>query len=350
MSPYRYAKVTRTRRRKVIGAIIVGASALALASCSSSGGGSKHLVSLSADMSFPYAASSSNCIYDYGKSKGFFAKYGVDPKFAALNGTVALIDEVGAGKVDIGVGAATSNIIQSVTKGTPVKLVAVRAFHSLNAVISLAQNPITKPSDVVGKKIAYSPTTLNGLLFKVMLQKNDIDPSSVKVVGMNPTAYASALESGSIDGYVSYTNSAVPSQEALGGKPVTMLLSAVGVDPTPSDGYIASDAFIKSHPKVVTEFLEGARDTWAYLFKHQDELTAAGEYCAKAQVGVKPALATQQMTLMLTGHADQLNQPNFMNIDPQDLQSQIQLLVSLQQLSDPKPVENYYTSALLPKD
>jgi NitT/TauT family transport system substrate-binding protein len=300
-------------------------------------------------MSFPYAASSSNCIYDYGKSKGFFSKYGVDPTFAALNGTVALIDEVGAGKVDIGVGAATSNIIQSVTKGTPVKLVAVRALHSLNAVISLEGNPIRKPSDVVGKKIAYSLTTLNGLLFKIMLQKNDIDPSSVKIVGLNPTAYASALESGSIDGYVSYTNSAVPAQQALGGKPVTLLLSAVGVDPTPSDGYIASDSFIKSNPKAVTGFLQGARDTWTYLFKHQDELTAAGEYCAKAQTGVKAELATQQMTLMLTGHADEIGQSSFMDIDPQSLQSQIQLLVSLQQVSDPKPVADYYTSELLPK-
>lgn len=337
-----------------IGRILaVGAvGVLTLAACSSSGKSSsgKNLVSLTADVSFPYAASSSNCIYDYGKSKGFFAKYGVDPNFDALNGTVTLINEVAAGKVDIGSGAAVSNVIQSVSKGTPVKLVGVRAVHSLNAVISLEQNPIRTPSDLVGKKIAYSPTTLNGLLFKLMLQQNHVDPSSVKVIGLNPTAYASSLQSGTIDGYVSYANSSVPNQEKLGGKPVTMLLSAYNVDPMPSDGYIASDSFINAHPKTVTDFLAGAYYTWDYLYKHQDELAAAGQYCAKERVGVNAALATKQMTLMLQGHADQMKQGNYEPIDAQQMQAQIQLLTSLNQLSNPKPAADYFTNSLLPKD
>lgn len=352
---HRSAYVRRTRPRGVLAPIAV--SILALAGCSSSGGtqagssgSNKALASLTVDMSFPFAASSSNCIYDYGKEKGFFAKYGVDPKLDALNGTVTLIDEVAAGKVDIGVGAAVSNVVQSVSKGTPVKLVAVRAVHSLNAVISLENNPITKPSDLVGKKIAYSLTTLNGLLFKVMLEQNHIDPSSVKIVGLNSTAYASALQAGSIDGYVSYSNSSIPNQEKLGGKPVTMLLSAEGVDPTPSDGFIASNSFIQSNPNVITEFLAGARDTWNYLYQHQDELTAAGQYCAKQRVGVNAELATQQMTLMLQGHADQMSLPNYMETDQQELQAQIDQLVSLKQLSNPMPAASYYTNALLPKD
>jgi NitT/TauT family transport system substrate-binding protein len=351
MQHVRTFRILARRRRRSCAAATLAAGVAVLAACSSgSSGGDKSakLTTVTADMSFPFAASSSNCIYDYGESKGFFAKYGIDPKFDALNGTVTLINEVAAGKVDIGVGAAVSNIVQAVSKKTPVKLVAVRADRSLNAVISLDRNPIRTPADLVGKKIAYSQTTLNGLLFKLMLQANHIDEKSVTVVGLNPTAYASALNSGAIDGYVSYSNSSIPNQEKLGGKPIAMLLSDHGVDPRPSDGFVAGDSYIKNHPKQLADFLKGARDTWLYMYEHQDETAQAGTYCAKKRVGVDATLAAKQMRLMLSGHSAQMQSKAFMRIDAAGLQSQVDLLHTLGQLPDPLPASAYYTPEFLP--
>lgn len=343
-------RAPRVRRTTAAFLGTVSAAALAVAGCSSSSGGGGSLANLTVDLSFPYAASQWNCIYDYGKTKGFYARYGVDPKFDAVVGSAALINEVGAGKVDIGVSAAVANVIQGVSQGAPVKLIAVQERNSPNAVISLAGDPINKPSDLVGKRIAYSPTSLNGIAFGLLLKANGIPSSAVKVVGLQPAGYASALESGAIDGYVSYPSSSVPNQEHLGGQPVVMMLRDFGVNPVPADGYITSDAMIKNHAKQVTGFLEGARDTWAYLFAHQDEATQAGAACAKEHVGVVAATSAKQIQLVLQANSEQLRDAKFMSIDPSGIQDQMTMLQQAGQLSNPKPVTDYYTTTLLPAD
>lgn len=339
-------------------AVVVGILALAAAASYSSGtargavdagrGGSA-LTPVTVDMSFPYAASQWNCLYDYGKSKGFFAKYGIDPTFDALVGSVALINEVATGAVDIGTSAAVANVIQAVSAGAPVKLVGVQERNSPNAVISLSTKPIVKPKDLLGKTIAYSPSSLSGLSLQLLLSMYNLPASQVHVAAVQPAAYASALASGAIDGYVSYPSSSVPNTEKLGGKPVVMLLRNFRVNPVPADGYIASQAFMQAHPDVVRGFLAGARDTWAYLYKHPGQAAAAGQACVGQHVGIDPSLAAEQIKLVLQANAKQLSQPNFQAIPLAGLRAQISLLEQANQLSRPQPVSAYYTSAFLPK-
>jgi NitT/TauT family transport system substrate-binding protein len=330
-------------------AIGVGYSSGSAKSAVAAHSGTSALTSIKVDMSFPYAASQWNCLYDYGKTKGFFAKHGVDPTFDALVGSVALINQVATGAVDIGTSAAIANVIQAVSAGAPVKLVGVQERNSPNAVISLSTKPITRPRDLIGKTIAYSPSSLSGLSLQLLLSTYNLSASQVHVASVLPAAYASALASGTIDGYVSYPSSSVPNTEKLGGKPVVMLLRNFRVNPVPADGYIASDAFISAHPGAVKGFLAGAYDTWAYLAKHPGAATAAGQACASQHVGIDPALAAEQIKLVLEANAKQLKAPDFMSIPLIGLRAQISLLEQANQLSKPQPLSAYYTTALLPK-
>lgn len=306
------------------------------------------LTKVTADLSFPYAASNWNCIYDYGKSKGFFANHGVDPTFDAVNGSVQLISSVSAGQIDIGISAAVANVIQAVSKGAAVKIIGVQQRDSPNAVISLDSNPIKTPADLAGKRLAYSPTSLSGLSLELLLASNNIPKSSVQVVTLQPTAYATALMSKSIDGFVSYPSSAVPNVTTLGGNAVVMLLRDHGVNPVPADGYIASDKMISEHPDVLKGFLAGAHDTWAYMYAHQDEANNVAEVCAKSHVGIKPELTAAQVKLVLSGNSAQLSQSSFMAVDEKGLSAQIDILKNAGQLDNPLPATQYFTNDLLP--
>lgn len=365
--PSNAARAQNRRARIRSTSIVAGLAALALtaAACSSSGGatksgstgstgtgtgssGAKALTKITVNASFPYAAGQYSCLYDYGKAKGFFAKYGVDPTFDAANGSVALINEVAAGQVDFGFSAAASNVVQAVSKGAKVKIIGVQERESPNAVISSKSNPITKPADLKGKKIAYGAATLAGLGLKLLLSQNGMSLSDVKVINVQTTAYASSLKSGAIDGFVSYPSSAFPTLESLGVQPQAMLLRDFGFNPVPADTYIASDSFIAAHADVVKDFLAGVHDTWAYMAANSGAAAAAAQNCVGKHVGVSVPQATKQIQLVLQANAAQLADKNFEAVDGSALQAQIDLLHKAGQLPDAQPAASYFTNAYLP--
>jgi NitT/TauT family transport system substrate-binding protein len=345
---------SRPHRRHAAVACAIAAVVVTASACSSSGGskdngtGSKKLTAITVNASFPYAAGQYSCLYDYGKAKGFFAKHGVDPTFGDATGSVALISEVAAGKVDFGFSAAASNVMQAVDKGAAVKIIGVQERDAPTAVISSKANPITKPADLKGKKIAYGASTLGGVGLRLLLQQNGMSISDVQVVNVQTTAYASSLKSGAIDGYVSYPSSSFPTLEKLGVQPEQMLLRSFGFNPVPADTYIASDSYIQKNPDVVKGFLAGAHDTWAYMAAHADAPAAAAKNCVGKHVGVSEDQAEKQIKLVLEANADQLKDKNFQQVDTSALQAQIDILNKAGQLPDPKSPDNYFTNAYLP--
>lgn len=341
-------------------ALVVAPVIVLAAACSSSSGGKgtspkaagtpAQLTKITVDSSFPYAsAPSTNCILDYGKAKGYFAQNGLDPTLNAFSGTVPLIAAVASGHVDFGAGAGVANVIQADAKGAAVKIVGTRLNDSVLSVVSLSKNPINKPSDLIGKKIAYSPATVSGIYFDLFLKKEHINPSQVHIVGVESSAYASALQSGQIDGYVSYGDTSITRQEAVGGDPVIMQLSDYGVALKPSDSYIVSDSTVSSRGPIVAAFLKSVHEAYAYVHQHQaTAIPEASEICASAHAGIKVAFAEKQMKLMFQYRTAQFSNPDFMKVDEAGVESQIQALVGAHQLSNPKPATDYFTNQFVP--
>jgi NitT/TauT family transport system substrate-binding protein len=321
------------------------------ASSSSSHSDSKpqSLVTVRAAQSFPYASGTSACVLNYGESKGFFAKNGVNPVLTAATGSVSLINEVGAGQLDIGYLAATPNVIEAVSKGASVKIVATMESASSTAVISSTANPIRKPADLAGKKVAYDASSFGAVSLAMLLKEQHMSLSEIDTVNVQSTLYASALKSGSIDGFISFPASAVAALQSAGVDPVTMSFRDFGVNLTPADTYIASDALVTNHPEVIKEFLKAAYESFQYVAEHPDVASEVISNCQKTHpdiVNVKQATAA--LDTFVSSNSKQFTSSNFMDVSVSGLESQAQTLKDMGQVAEIPSVDKYYAPGLAP--
>lgn len=341
-------------------AATIAVVALVLSGCGSSGSGSgpnatgangKRLVPVSVLMAFKYTVVQWYSIYDYGKQKGFFADHGVNPTFTQGLGSASAPTLVSSGKADVGAVVATANAIQAVANGTPVTMIGQDTGIGTIAVLSTHGKPIAKPSDLVGKKIGYDPTSYAGILFKALLSANHVPTKSVTQINVSGNAYAPALKQGQIDGYVSAPDTNVPLLESIGeSKPTVMKFADYGIDAAPQEGLIASNSFIKHNPAAVKGFMAGYNETVEYLLNHPEAIAAAAAAGEKAHPGVvKAAIAEKQITLHL-GFLRQTYKAGTspLKIDEAAFGAQVSLLAKYGQIKKPAAPSTYFTNQYLP--
>ncbi|RZS91698.1 ABC-type nitrate/sulfonate/bicarbonate transport system substrate-binding protein [Motilibacter rhizosphaerae] len=172
----------------------------------------------------------------FAEEKGYYAAGGLDVDLIAGGPNLAVEPVVASGKALVGI-THTAELAKAVSNGA--KLTCIGAGFQKNpfCVLSLASNPITKPEDMIGKKIGVSAT--NVPVWQAFLKANKIDASKIHVVTVqfDPTPLASK----EIDGLVAfYTNEPIV-LEVKGIKTHSMLLNDFGY-PLLEDLYIAKTA------------------------------------------------------------------------------------------------------------
>jgi NitT/TauT family transport system substrate-binding protein len=140
----------------------------------------------------------------YGNAAHLYADAGIDLQVTGLANSGAIIAALLGGSLDAGIGSPTG-IAQARLRGVPLKIFAPGGMYSVDApaasLLMVAKNsPITKASDMPGKTIATdllkSVPQIGTILW---LQKNGVDPASVRWVEMPFASMQAALERAQID-------------------------------------------------------------------------------------------------------------------------------------------------------
>jgi putative hydroxymethylpyrimidine transport system substrate-binding protein len=132
--------------------------------------------------------------------KGYFADHGLDVEMIAPSNPNDPPRLVAAGKADIAVSYQHQHQMQ-IDQGLPLVRIATLVATPLNSLVVLADGPIKSLADLKGKTIGYSVGGFETVLLKVMLEKEGLTLSDVKLVNVN-FSLSPSLFTGQVDGVI----------------------------------------------------------------------------------------------------------------------------------------------------
>jgi len=160
------------------------------------------------------------------------------------------VSEVASGSAQFGV-ADSATLLQARADGIPVVAIASNFQRNPLGFVSLAEQDILTPDDLVGKTVAISE--YNVFMFEALLAVYDIDPSEVNIV--ERLDYTTApLVSGEVDVIDAWVTNEMSTLDAQGIEANAIFPFEYGVDMYP-DVLFTSEEVIENNPELVEAFL-----------------------------------------------------------------------------------------------
>lgn len=185
------------------------------------------------------------------EEKGYYANENLAVDLKELGDTNP-IDQVLAGKADFGL-ASADVLLSARAKGAPIVAIATIYQRSPVAFISLAENNIVRPRDLVGKKVLVHFDGTTGLVYRALLAAQGIDTSEVEGV-LRKDFSNKQLLAGEVDVTDAFITNQ-PVQLAQAGHPVNVILASdYGID-IYANVIFASETTIANKPELVERFV-----------------------------------------------------------------------------------------------
>jgi len=314
------------------------------------------LVLLTAGMSSALAQESFNVRYSW-RLKGEYAPFYVAQE-------QKLFEKAGL-KVTLGEGAgapaALAGLLQgredavvlpaifaltAISKGMPIKLIALYQPVIPIAVVSFPDNPVKTPKDMEGKRLPFSTGDTFGSYLSVFCRINSIDCSKINQVMVDANVRASLFMSKKVEAIATYVNVDVPVLQAESKVPLTIMeVGNFGLK-IPGLAVVSSTALLESKPDKLKAFL-------AAVDKAMDMARANPDAAAKDLMASWPAapagpLVTEQVKQSLASYPVIDGHPSGW-IEPKALSETLALMKQVGEIDAIKPLDEYYTNSLFAK-
>jgi NitT/TauT family transport system substrate-binding protein len=274
------------------------------------------------------------------EEKGYYATENLAVKLNEL-GETSPIDEVAAGKADFGVTSADT-LLSARAKGSPLVAVATIYQRSPVAFISFAEKNITRPQDLVGKKVLVHFAGTTGLVYRALLASQDIDPSTVE--GVARTDFTNKpLVDGEVDVMDAFITNQPVQLTQEGHKLNAILASDYGID-VYANVIFTSEATIANKPELIERFLRAT--TQGIQGAVQDPKGAAALAVARnSELSLESETESMNRSLPLLNPAG--GRPGTMR--PEDWEITHQILIDQGILSKPLDLKAAYNLSFLEK-
>ena len=233
-------------------AIIVAVAALA---CSGGGDADKVSVKLALD----WYPNSNHLGLFIAQEKGYFEDENLDVTLYTPVDPSTVLQTVGSGKDDFGI-SYQPDVLLARAQGVPVVSVAGMVQHPLNSVVTLKSSGITRPSELIGKKVGYPGIPTNEPLLETMLRYDGASGlGDVELVNVG-FDLAPALLSGRVDAVVGayWTHESILLENE--GHPVNIMrMEEWGVPDYYELVLVTSEEMIQDRPDVAERFMRAIR-------------------------------------------------------------------------------------------
>jgi ABC-type nitrate/sulfonate/bicarbonate transport system substrate-binding protein len=202
--------------------------------------------------------------------RGYFAKRGVTVTPRVPSDTSAQIRLVAAGRAAFGFSYET-DLLAARAHHVPVQSVMCIMQHPLDTVMSLKSAHITRPRDLIGKRIGMAGSPSDAPLVSAMMKHDGAPPSGAHLVNVGYNLLP-ALLSKRVDAIVGvyWTWEAIQAQ--MKGHPVsTMRVEQWGVPNYCELVLVASDSVILTQPALVRNTVQALQQGYAYAESHPQE-------------------------------------------------------------------------------
>ena len=277
------------------------------------------------------------------QEKGYYAKEGLNVRLGEGAGSPAALGALLQGQEDAVLLPAVF-ALTAISKGMPIKLIAM--YHPVTpiALISWPDKPVKTPKDLEGKVIATAIGETGTSYLDSFCKKNGVDCSKVKRVQVDAQSRVPIFVQHKVDVVSVYQTNDLPVlQEKEGTKFVVLEMDKNGLA-VPGMALVSSDATIAKKPDVLRKLLKAVGEGVVEMKKDPAE---AANVLAKSWPG-HPSLTA--MTAQVKATADAI--PGAAGkpvgwIDSKVVADALDLLKSTGEIDAPKPLDAYYTNALL---
>ena len=279
----------------------------------------------------------------YAQSLGLYKQAGIDLTITEGKGSATTAQLVATGQTDLGFADAPA-AMQLRAVGAPVKIIAPILQTNGFAIISLADGNITKPADLIGKRLAVQPGTAQTTLLDAILAANHIE-GKVNVVNIDPGALVGALLQKRVDAILAGADFQGVQITDRGFRINELYYRDIGV-PTVGLSVVARDDRIQKDGDLFRKFIAVSLDGWARARANPDA-------AAEAVHAQYPSASTDQIAKQLKVDLALLCGPGATSLGrvPESVWTKTwDLLTTYLNLPKSKPVGDYYTDTLLPAD
>lgn len=217
--------------------------------------------------------------WQIAEDKGFLKESGVRAEIIWFQTLADQVNAFNARKIDIA-NLTLNDLFMSNTKGVPCKVILMPDI-SAGADAIIATPEIGSVNEFVHKEAAVEIATVGHLLFLQALDKNGVDPKSVKIVNMAADAATSALNAGRVPIAYSYEPFITQATKSGKGKVVFSSKDVPGLVPD----------IIVAHQKLLAERTAEVQklvDVWHQVlnFRRQNPDEAIAIEAKRARVSV----------------------------------------------------------------
>ncbi|AWT09474.1 sulfonate/nitrate transporter [Stutzerimonas frequens] len=193
-----------------------------------------------------------------GVEQGLFAAEGIEVEIASARGGSDVVTKLATNSADFG-SAGLASLLQAKAQGeVPVVAVAPIYNKQPDAFFTTEGSGIESFKDIVGKTVATPTFSASNVVWPLLLERNGIDPNSVKLLKLDPGALAPMLATGKVDATINWLTVAPGFVRALGEADKT--LKTIPWSEYGFEGYglslVASQRFVQSHPEVAKKFVK----------------------------------------------------------------------------------------------
>ncbi len=228
-------------------------------------------------------------------AKGYYKEEGLNVNIVPARGTADSIRAVDSGTADIGF-IDIPSLVAAGADASTIRMVAVNYQRPPYSVFSLEPGAnITRPQDMVGKEFSAGNASLIPRIHQAFMKQNGVDPSTLKIVNLDPASLVAALAARRIQSIGLFAMSETAIKRAVKDAEVKhMLLADHGLD-IYANGIGVRDEYLQKNPDVVRRFVRAALRGW-------NDALANPEQAAKLQVqyvkALNPAVIVEELAVV----------------------------------------------------
>lgn len=205
--------------------------------------------------------------------KGFYKAHNIDATIERGYGSAASLKRIAAKQADFILADFGGLILARANEGLKAKMICEIYAKNGHAVHFLESSGIKTPADLVGKRIAAAPGTTVAALFPAFLRANNVDPSTTKVISVDPQALNPVLLAKQFDAMLefNFNNALLVKEGAKSGLKPKLMMYADHNFRFYANGIITTDDMIEKKPDLVRRFVAAIVEGVKYTFDHPEE-------------------------------------------------------------------------------
>lgn len=277
------------------------------------------------------------------QEKGFYAREGLTVRLGEGAGPQAALGALLQGQDDAVLLPAIF-ALSAISKGMPLKLIAIYHPTTPIALISWLENPVRLPKDLEGKTIATAIGDTGTMYLDLFCKKNGMDCAKIKKVQVDAQSRLPLFLQHKVDAMSVYQTNDLPILEEKQGSGFVVLEMDKNGLSVPGMALVSSDAIIAKKQETLRKLLKAVGEGVVEMKK---DPAAAAQILVKSWPG-HPSITSVTAQVKATAEAIPAASGRPVGwIDEKVIADALQLLKSTGEVDAAKAPEAYYTNRLL---